>query len=220
MTCKVNILVEGNIGSGKSTLIDFLGKNPLFTALHEPVEEWQSIRFRAGFVNFLDEYYRNPERNGIPFQFFVLLSLYKRQLATSSFAVRIFERSQFSSRYVFAQAGLRFQPTIVESLTLNNYYDFFEQLFPFHPDLIIYLKTSPETAFNRIQNRGRREESSIRLQDIYLLDQLHEEWLTSIWKDGPVLTINANKSLSDLKVDFEDCERKIVQIYNSYNIER
>lgn len=39
-----------------------------------------------------------------------------------------------------------------------------------------------------------------------------------VGKDGPVLTIDANKSSNELKEDFECCERKIEQIYNSFKI--
>ena len=56
------IYLEGNIGSGKSTFIDFL-KTEITTAdwdadvLLEPVLEWESTRDSSG-INILQHYYK------------------------------------------------------------------------------------------------------------------------------------------------------------------
>ena len=47
----------------------------------------------------------------------------------------------------------------------------------FHTDLIVYLRTSPQVAFSRVQARSRGEENKISLEYIKDLHELHEDWL-------------------------------------------
>ena len=47
----------------------------------------------------------------------------------------------------------------------------------FHIDLIVYLRTDPEVAYERIKARSRHEETRIPFQYLQDLHQLHEDWL-------------------------------------------
>ncbi len=42
---------------------------------------------------------------------------------------------------------------------------------------IIYLRTKPETCYNRLQKRARSEESGVSLDYLQSLHQRHEDWL-------------------------------------------
>ena len=44
------ISVEGNIGGGKSTLLNFLSHNQNFEILTEPIEEWRNINNQNLFL--------------------------------------------------------------------------------------------------------------------------------------------------------------------------
>lgn len=44
---------------------------------------------------------------------------------------------------------------------LQEWYDFIDTYHQVQIDLIIYLRTSPEIAYNRLQTRGRQEEGSV-----------------------------------------------------------
>ena len=49
----------------------------------------------------------------------------------------------------------------------------------FHIDLIVYLRTDPEVAYERIKARSRHEEVKIPFSYLEDLHQLHEDWLVS-----------------------------------------
>ena len=59
------ISIEGNIGSGKSTILNILkthfSKNPEICFLTEPVLEWQKICDSDG-VDIIQKYYENQEK--------------------------------------------------------------------------------------------------------------------------------------------------------------
>lgn len=44
-------------------------------------------------------------------------------------------------------------------------------------DLIVYLRTSPEVAYDRIKKRARDEESCVPIEYLKDLHTLHENWL-------------------------------------------
>lgn len=44
-------------------------------------------------------------------------------------------------------------------------------------DLIIYLRTSPEVAYERMMDRGRKEEAGAPLEYLRLLHDAYEDWL-------------------------------------------
>ena len=57
----VLISVEGNIGAGKSTLIEFLKKRG-FIVKPEPVIDWTIASTNGTTINVLEEYYKNPKK--------------------------------------------------------------------------------------------------------------------------------------------------------------
>ena len=71
--------IEGNIGSGKSTLVKMLKnklkiiKNTSVIYLPEPVEVWESIKDKDG-KNAIEKYYENPEKYAFSFQMMAYIS--------------------------------------------------------------------------------------------------------------------------------------------------
>ena len=59
--------IEGNIGSGKSTLVKILQeKCPHFIYMLEPVDEWAEVKDSAG-ENILTKFYRDQEKYSFSF---------------------------------------------------------------------------------------------------------------------------------------------------------
>ena len=65
--------IEGNIGSGKSTIIERLKERyPQFIYLPEPVDEWNKIKDNSG-VTILEKFYNDKKRYSFSFQMMVSL---------------------------------------------------------------------------------------------------------------------------------------------------
>jgi deoxyguanosine kinase len=99
------ISIEGNIGSGKSTVLKIIRENfPDLVILDEPLSDWQNVGQNKD-VNLLEIYYKEPQRWGFTFQIYAFMSRLKKWTEYSSYegdGVRISERSLLSDRFVFA----------------------------------------------------------------------------------------------------------------------
>ena len=65
----MNIYIEGNIGSGKSTFLKYLEDHlphDKFTFIYEPVDEWQAFKDEDG-KNILDCFYKIHTSSHFPF---------------------------------------------------------------------------------------------------------------------------------------------------------
>ena len=66
--------IEGNIGSGKSTLINFLKESDIDVYyLPEPVDLWNEIKNSSG-VTILEKYYQDQKKYAFSFQMMAYIS--------------------------------------------------------------------------------------------------------------------------------------------------
>jgi deoxyadenosine/deoxycytidine kinase len=175
-------VLAGNIGAGKSTLVqllaDYLGFRPYF----EPVAE----------NPYLEEFYGDMPRWAFHSQIFFLMHRIRthRALMDDSHSV-VQDRSIYEDAEIFAR-NLTNQG-IMSPRDWASYYQLFQTvsgLLP-APDLIVYLRASVPTLRRRIALRGRAYEAGI--SDAYLggLNQLYEEWIASCAL-APVLIIDGD----------------------------
>lgn len=98
------ILVEGNVGSGKSTTLDFLSDSSRrddVEVVFEPVAEWQNVSGTDLLQKMFDK--SSARRwNGV-FQTYTSLTRYRNVLKPAEKRVRIMERSVFSEHACFLQ---------------------------------------------------------------------------------------------------------------------
>lgn len=207
----LRVHVEGNIGAGKSSLLDFLKKKSCIEIHSEPLNKWQDLNGD----NIFDLYYSDPEKYAYTFQSYVLLTLAQRNLETSEKPVQVYERSIQSTQQCFLRA-LNKTKAIDSSMKsiLDEYVDFLNNHFNDDSDLIIYVRTTPSTVFDRIKNRGRSEERSIEKKYLTLLNTLHENWIGR-QKKGRVFTIDGNLKFEELENEYKNCFHAIEQaLYN------
>jgi deoxyadenosine/deoxycytidine kinase len=171
------ILLEGNIGAGKSTLGNTLKASGIFDFIEEPVEAWQS-----GFAaNLLDMFYSDMKRWAFTFQitaFITRAKTWQEVLALTDHSHVVLERSIFTDRYVFASNSYRIGAmTDVEWQVYCGLWDFLVSNYCVEPDCILYYRTPAELCLERMIARGRHEETGVSLEYLKQLEALHDEWL-------------------------------------------
>merc|ERR1712212_354459 len=108
------ISVEGNVGSGKSTVLNFFKQYPDISVYPEPVSTWTNLNG----TNYLDLVYRNQTRWGMTFESLVMQTMLEIQLrdcrnyttlqdlATTkpnTPPVKMMERSLLATRHIFVR---------------------------------------------------------------------------------------------------------------------
>ena len=171
------ILLEGNIGAGKSTIGRMLKASDTFDFIEEPVDTWQS-----GFAsNLLDLFYQDMNRWAFTFQivaFITRAKTWKEVLALTDHSRVVLERSIFTDRYVFATNMHRLGPMDdAEWQVYCGLWDFLVTNYCVQPDCILYLRTPAKECLERIKVRDRSEETGISLEYLQQLEALHDEWL-------------------------------------------
>ena len=159
------ISIEGNIGSGKSTLVEYLKSLGTYIFVDEPVSEWLSIKDKDG-SNDLECFYKDQKENAFCFQILAYITRLKKLMdkikECPSNVIIITERSIETDRNVFAK--MLYEDGFLSSIeweTYNYWFTTFKDVSKV--DLIIYIKTSPDKCLERINKRNRIEENSIKL---------------------------------------------------------
>lgn len=67
---------------------------------------------------------------------------------------------------------------------------------------MIYLRSSPEIAYERVRNRNNEEDVSITLDYLNKLSLLHDEWLVNkIYPvPSPIIVVDADKDIDMINV--------------------
>lgn len=96
------VIVEGNIGSGKTSFIEYFSRvhgSQVFPVL-EPIHKWRDCRG----VNLFNLLASDPKAFCFPFQQYVQLTMSQmHHLMPQQPSVKIMERSLYSARYCFAE---------------------------------------------------------------------------------------------------------------------
>lgn len=193
---KVRLHVEGNIGSGKSTLIRALQNlnNDKIKVFEEPVKSWQNV----DGINFLDLVSKNPKQWAFEFQTLAMTTLWENE-SKSYDKLPIFERSVSSSMKMFAQQQLESGTINSEQFSLlNNMYKMLTKDYTSKP-IYFYLYLAPEKAMTRCLERARPEEDSLTLEYFKHLHNVLEKWMST--EENHVFKINADRNPEDILTD-------------------
>lgn len=203
------VVVEGNVGAGKSTFLRLLGKHLPVHLVYEPHEKWQNI----GGENLLDYFYKDSSRWAYTFQSYAFITrvlALEQQIASIKHPIIILERSVYSDRYCFAKNC--FELGLMTSLEWKVYQEWFEWLVEERgkkPDAFIYLQTDPEICYRRMLKRSRSEEAAVPLNYLQMLHDKHENWLlhkqevTRSLVATPVLTLECNEDFEHNALQFK-----------------
>lgn len=180
---KKYLVLAGNIGAGKSTLVRLLAKRLGFQPYYEPVAE----------NPYLSDFYGDMARWALQSQLFFLTHRVKthRALMDDPRSV-VQDRSLYEDAEVFAR-NLYEQGALSERdwATYRELYTTVADLLP-PPDLVIYLRASVPTLKKRIAKRGRDFEAAIPDEYLAGLNRLYEEWIEGFDR-APVLVIPGDR---------------------------
>jgi len=208
------VLVEGNIGSGKTTFLQQFQDLKDVALVEEPVSKWQN----CGGNNLMALMYSDPARWSMTFQSYVQLTMLENHLLlpSSTSSIKLMERSIFSARYCFVEnlhrSGVM---STSEYSVLIKWFDFLVSSHlasSLQADLVLYLRTQPEVALQRVSQRSRGEENKITLEYLSDIHSRHEEWLIEekFPLPAPVFVVDANKDLDGIKMQFLSQKDKVV----------
>ena len=190
------IVVQGNIGSGKSTFVDKLktryGARKDICFLQEPVNEWLTIKDKQG-VNILENYYKDQPKYAFMFQMMAYISrlaMLKRAIESKQYEYIITERCLNTDRNVFCK--MLYDDGLIEDIGYQIYNKWFDEFNNFNMvDYIhIYLKTDPIVSKTRVDKRARVEES-IPIEYLTKCHEYHDKWLLTT--DQKVIILDSNQ---------------------------
>lgn len=192
-TNKMTIVIDGNIGAGKSTQLDLLGENG-YTVRKEPVGEWP-----------LEKFYRNPSEWAFLFQVAVTQSNLVGEPG------EIIERGILPGRMVFWEDMMI--RGVVKNIEEHYWYDKLWNSLKWFPDIYIFIDTSPEVAMGRIKSRKQSGDRYVDIDSLSRLRDRYMEMLAKIKKEVRVIIIDGDRP----KMEIHEKILKIIQDHRGVN---
>ncbi|XP_033754680.1 thymidine kinase 2, mitochondrial-like [Pecten maximus] len=206
----LTICVEGNIASGKTTFLEYFKTYADVEVYEEPVKKWRNVEGH----NILAKMYEDPTRWSLTLQTYVQLTMLDQHIQVPQLPVKMMERSIFSAKYCFVENLFRSgKMADMEYVVLSEWFDWIRLHHDLSVDLIVYLQTKPETVYDRIKKRCRKEETTIPIDYLHALHELHEDWLVGKSKfktDCPVLVIDANLQTEEMIKIYQERSQEIL----------
>ena len=198
------INIEGNIGTGKSTILQKLKdvleihhKNSVLF-LKEPVDKWDTIK-DSNDTTILIHFYQDSTKYAFPFQIMAcctrIANLKSAIDNNPQCKVIICERSIEADANIFAKMlhddGVMNE---MEYKIYNLFYNDHKDLYT--PTGYVYLDTNADVCLERIKKRSRDGEANIELEYLQRCQNYHDTWLKNKDLETPVLIIDTNKDVN------------------------
>ena len=185
------ISIEGNIGSGKSTVINNLKQlykqkyDHEIYFLEEPVNEWTEVQDLNG-TNIIEKFYNDQYKYSFSFQMMAYISrlaLLKKAIKycnENNINLIICERSLETDKNVFCK--MLYDAKKIEEVNYQIYLKWFDEFIKEYNDFYyIYIKTEPTKALERVNKRSRTGET-IPLEYLIKCNDYHNDWLEKVEK--------------------------------------
>jgi len=172
------ICIEGNIGSGKTSLVEKL------------CFEYSATKVLEQFQDnpFLPLFYQNPERYAFTVELFFLTERYKQLQNTivtpDMFVQHIISDFTFVKSLLFARKNLEEE----EYRLFQMLYSVFTKSFP-NPDILVYLHRDVDMVIENIKQRSRAYEQDISPDYLKRIQDSYFEYLRNI-TSFPVLILD------------------------------
>ena len=180
--------IDGNIGCGKTTILNYLHKYKNIQIDLEPVDKWKS---------FLDNIYLS-KTGYFNFQIKVWLDRAWIQEKDNK-SIILMERSPFFIRNTFNENDyINNNINEDEYNVINEMYAKTDTIWK--SNLYIYLRSSPAKCLERVKYRGRNNEQNISLEYLTDIHNLHEKtYKLALETDLNIIIIDVNnKSIHEI----------------------
>lgn len=185
-----NIVIEGNIGAGKTTLATKIA------------EDFNAKLLLEGFADnpFLPKFYEDKARYALPLEMSFLADRYQ-QLSDELTQLDLFKKFIVSDYYIFK--SLIFSRVTLQEDEYRLYHRIFEIMYKEipKPDLYIYLYQNTEQLLANIKKRGRSYEQEIPSE---YLDKINKGYLEYIKQQKDLNVIVIDVSDKDFVENQED----------------
>ncbi len=195
------LVIEGNIGAGKTTLAQKIAETMPAKLLLESFED----------NPYLGKFYENQEKYAFLLELSFLIKRYQQhnEFISKSNGLVIADY-YFAKSLTFAKANLT-----------TDEYDIYKQLYGIaystlqKPDLYVYLHSETDTLLQNIKKRGRTYEKNITAEYLKKIENQYFEYLKTV-SDFNVLIIRMNGSdFIEHQNDFEKLTEVI--FYRKFN---
>ena len=177
---KRSIAIAGNMGTGKSTLVEFLHRTYGVSPFYEPNDE----------NPYLADFYKDMKRWAFQSQLYFLSNKFRlHQELDRQGGVVALDRTIFEDAEIFATA--LHQMRKISKRDWQTYCGFYDAILD-PPDLMIYLRCSMRPLRQRIKLRGRKMEEDVPLAYLKRLDRLYENWIAN-YDMSEVLVLETDK---------------------------
>ena len=162
------VAVAGNIGVGKSTLVNMLCETMGWQPFYEPVTE----------NPYLADFYADMDVWAFHSQIFFLPHRLRSHFQLSMHPGSVIQdRSLYEDAEIFAKnLYMQGHMQMRDYQTYRDLYETVTQFLP-PPDLVVYLRASVPTLLDRISHRGRDYERTISAEYLGGLNDLYEDWI-------------------------------------------
>jgi len=177
------IAIAGNIGVGKSTLVEFLSRTYGISPYYEPSED----------NPYLPNFYEDMKRWSFHSQLYFLSNKFRiHQELDRMPGLVVLDRTIFEDAEIFATA--LHDMRCIDDRDWATYCAFYKSILDAiePPDLMIYLRCSMRTLRKRIKLRGREMEADMPLSYLKRLEKLYENWIES-YDMSEVLILETDK---------------------------
>jgi deoxyadenosine/deoxycytidine kinase len=187
----MHIVIDGNIGSGKTTQLNLLERAGWFVK-REPLDKWP-----------LELFYKDMSRWAFLLQIRILQTIRKEPRD-----ITVYERCLLSTRHVFWEHLLKKKLVTDEE---NTAYESCYERYKWYPDVYIFLAKKPELAYEHIQTRGQVGDCGVTLEYLQDLDVLYKDMIRNV--PCQVYVLNAERSP-------EEIHAEVVSILSLYTVKQ
>ncbi len=203
------LVIEGNIGAGKTSLVEKLSSDLGAKAIYEQFAD----------NPFLPKFYNNPDRYSFPLELSFLADRYKQH------------KEELSDRDIFTPLSIAdyyFSKSLIfAGITLaEDEYRLYRQLFNIilqnlpKPDLYVYLHASVDQLIDNIKKRGREYEKTISPDYLLKVQKAYFNYFRTAGELKIVIIDVRNMNFIEDKKDYNSIKNYIFERDYDYGITR